>query len=82
MKVEIFGKKSGSFTDKDTGQLVEYGKLHCVGEFPATDNEAFGKQCMIISCAPRVLSGIPVPCNANLDFNQYGRLAGIEILEG
>ena len=79
MKVEIIGKKSGTFTDKDTGQVVEYGKLHCIGDFGCNDSGSEGRCCLILSCKPSYLSDIPVPCMANLEFNQYGRLSGVEV---
>ena len=80
MKVEVIGKKSGSFTDKGTGELVQYGKLHCIGSFDVSDDGAVGKQCMIISCPPRSLEDVPVPCIADVQFNQFGRLSAIDVV--
>ena len=79
MKVEIIGKKSGSFTNKD-GEYIEFGKLHCVGDFSMDESGTNGKSCYIISCKPKYLVDIPVPCFADVQFNQYGRLAGVNIL--
>lgn len=79
MKVEVIGKKSGTFTDKDTGQVIEYGKLHCIGDFGLNDSGSYGRCCLILSCKPSYLDSIPVPCTAKLEFNQYGRLSGVEV---
>ena len=81
MKVQVIGKKSGSFMDKDTGEMITFGKLHCVGKFSLDDSGCEGDQCLIVSCKPAVLKNIPVPCRADLEFNQFGRLAGLEILD-
>lgn len=81
MKVQIIGKKSGSFTDKDTGEVINFGKIHAIGNFSLDDSGCEGQQCLIISCKPAVIKSIPIPCTADLEFNQYGRLAGIEIIE-
>ena len=81
MKVQVVGKKVGSFTKKETGEIINYGKLHCVGNFDLSDSGAEGQQCMIISCSPKYLDDIPVPCTADVQFNQYGRFAGFDIIE-
>ena len=80
MKVEVIGKKSGEFTDKTTGERISFGKLHCIGKFDISESGTTGKQCMIISCAPRNLEDIPIPCTADIQFNQYGRLASVEVI--
>lgn len=80
MIVKVVGKKVGTFTDKETGQVVEYGKLHCVGKFDMSDSGAEGEMCMILSCKPKFLYEIPVPCNADIQFNQYGRLADVNVM--
>lgn len=80
MKVEVVGKKSGEFTDKN-GKLVSFGKLHCVGNFDISERGTKGKSCLILSCPPENLEGIPVPCTADIQFNQFGRLAGVDILD-
>lgn len=80
MKVEVIGKKSGTFTDKETGQVIEYGKLHCIGEFALNDSGSEGRSCLILNCKPSYLASIPVPCTANIEFNQYGRLSAVEVL--
>ena len=79
MKVQVIGKKSGSFKDKDTGELIEYGKLHCVTEFGADEAGTDGQCCLILSCKPAYLAKIPVPCEANIEFNQFGRLSRVEV---
>ena len=43
MIVKVVGKKVGSFTDKESGQVIEYGKLHCIGKFDMSDNGAEGE---------------------------------------
>lgn len=80
MKVEVIGKKFGSFTDKETGSVVDYGKLHCIAPFDMSATGVVGSQCLILSVRPDVLKGIPAPCTADLQFNQYGRLADFEVL--
>lgn len=80
MKVEVVGKKSGEFTDKD-GKLVSFGKLHCVGNFDISERGTKGKSCLILSCPPQNLEGIPVPCTADIQFNQFGRLAAVDVLD-
>lgn len=80
MKVKIVGKKSGTFTSKDTGEVISFGKLHCIGAFPLDEKGTDGDQCLIISCNPNALEDIPVPCDADLDFNQWGRLASVEVI--
>lgn len=79
MKVEVIGKKVGSFT-KESGEVVDYGKLHCIAPFDISSSGVVGTQCLILSVRPDVLAGIPAPCTADLQFNQYGRLAGYEVL--
>ena len=74
MKVKIIGKRSGSFTDKNTGELVSFGKMSCITPFPLDQKDCEGEQAF------QVLVNIPVPSEAELDFNQNGSLIGINLI--
>lgn len=80
MKVKIIGKRSGSFTDKKTGELVSFGKMSVVTPFPIDQTGCEGEQALEVSVKPNVLADIPVPSEANLDFNSNGNLIAIELL--
>lgn len=80
MKVKIIGKRSGSFTDKKTGELVSFGKMSVVTPFPIDQTGCEGEQALEVSVKPNVLADIPVPSEANLDFNSKGNLISIELL--
>lgn len=80
MKVKIIGKRSGSFTDKKTGELVSFGKMSCITPFPLDQKDSEGEQALEVSVRPDVLVNVPVPSDAELDFNQYGSLIGINLL--
>lgn len=43
MKVKIIGKRSGSFTDKKTGELVSFGKMSCITPFPLDQKDSEGR---------------------------------------
>ena len=75
MKVKIIGKRSGSFTDKKTGELVSFGKMSCIDQ-----KDCEGEQALEVSVRPDVLVNIPVPSEAELDFNQNGSLIGINLI--
>lgn len=80
MKVKIIGKRSGSFTDKKTGELVSFGKMSCITPFPLDNKDCEGQQALEVSVRPDVLVNVPVPSEAELDFNQNGSLIGINLL--
>lgn len=80
MKVKIIGKRSGSFTDKKTGELVSFGKMSCITPFPIDQKGCEGDQALEVSVKPEVLANVPVPSEANLDFNSKGNLIAIELL--
>ena len=80
MKVKIIGKRSGSFTDKKTGELVSFGKMSCITPFPLDQKDSEGEQALEVSVRPDVLVNVPVPSEAELDFNQHGSLIGINLL--
>lgn len=80
MKVKIIGKRSGSFTDKKTGVLVCFGKMSCITPFPIDQKGCEGDQALEVSVKPEVLANVPVPSDANLDFNSKGNLIAIELL--
>ena len=80
MKVKIIGKRSGSFTDKKTGVLVRFGKMSCITPFPLDQKDSEGEQALEVSVRPDVLVNVPVPSEAELDFNQNGSLIGINLL--
>lgn len=80
MKVKIVGKRSGSFTDKKTGELVSFGKMSVVTPFPIDQAGCEGDQALEVSVKPEVLANVPVPSEANLDFNSKGNLIAIELL--
>lgn len=80
MKVKIIGKRSGSFTDKKTGELVSFGKMSCITPFPIDQAGCEGDQALEVSVKPEVLANVPVPSEANLDFNSKGNLIAIELL--
>lgn len=80
MKVKIIGKRSGSFTDKKTGELVSFGKMSVVTPFPLDQKCCEGEQALEVSVRPDILVNVPVPSEAELDFNQNGSLIGINLL--
>lgn len=80
MKVKIVGKRSGSFTDRTTGEMVSFGKMSVVTPFPIDQTGCEGEQALEVSVKPNVLADIPVPSEANLDFNSKGNLIAIELL--
>lgn len=80
MKVKIIGKRSGSFTDKKTRELVSFGKMSCITPFPLDQKDSEGEQALEVSVRPDVLVNVPVPSEAELDFNQNGSLIGINLL--
>lgn len=80
MKVKIIGKRSGSFTDKKTGELVSFGKMSVVTPFPLDQKDCEGEQALEVSVRPDILVNVPVPSEAELDFNQNGSLIGINLL--
>lgn len=80
MKVKIIGKRSGSFTDKKTGELVSFGKMSCITPFPLDQKDSEGEQALEVSVRPDVLCNIPIDSEAELDFNQNGSLIGINLL--
>lgn len=80
MKVKIVGKRSGTFTDRTTGELVSFGKMSVVTPFPIDQNGCEGDQALEVSVKPEVLADVPVPSDANLDFNSKGNLIAIELL--
>ena len=80
MKVKIVGKRSGSFTDRTTGDMVSFGKMSVVTPFPIDQKGCEGDQALEVSVRPEVLANVPVPSEANLDFNSKGNLISIELL--
>lgn len=80
MKVKIVGKRSGTFTDRTTGEMVSFGKMSVVTPFPIDQAGCEGDQALEVSVKPEILANVPVPSEANLDFNSKGNLIDIELL--
>lgn len=80
MKVKIVGKRSGTFIDRKTGEMVSFGKMSVVTPFPIDQKGCEGDQALELSVKPEILANLPVPSEANLDFNSKGNLIAIDLL--
>lgn len=76
MACQVVGKKSGTFTDKKTGEVVEFGKLYVT--YP--DSTVEGLSCEAVSLKPEMIKGLSVGDNVRLNRNQYGRVIEVELV--
>lgn len=77
MAYEVVGKKAGTFTDRKTGEVVEFGRLYV--NYPDTTVE--GLACEAVSIKPDMLKGISVGDSVRFDRNQYGKVISVEPVE-
>lgn len=54
--------------------------MSCITPFPLDQKDCEGEQALEVSVRPDVLVNIPVPSEAELDFNQNGSLIGINLI--
>lgn len=81
MKVVVYGKKWDTFKDPSTGKDVDYAKLYCISDFSASEKANHeGQQALIVSVSHATVKDVPVPCEADLSFDNNGRLFSIDIL--
>lgn len=77
MAYQVVGKKSGTFTDRKTGEVVEFGKLYV--NYPELNVE--GLSCEAVSLKPDALQNIKVGEQVRLDRNQYGKVISVEVVK-
>lgn len=80
MAMKVIGKRISEFTDKATGNKVEFGKLYVNYQ----DSSVTGVQGTIaesISVRPELLTEIPVGSEVTLIYNRYGKVDDFTIKE-
>lgn len=83
MKGVLVGKSCNSFTDKDTGELIEYGKIYLVTNFPKnlSDSEKFdGFKCIEVKCRPADCSALIVGDRLVIDVDKNNRAVSIDVI--
>jgi len=75
MTYTVLGKKSGSFTDKGTGEKVDYGKLYVA----YNDDSVEGQVAECLSVKPERLTEISIGDSLHIDRNQYGKVICVEL---
>lgn len=74
MVCTVIGKRSYSFADKQTGELVERVELHVT--YP--DDRIDGLACEVVSLRPETAEGVNVGDGIRMDRNKYGRVIALE----
>lgn len=81
MTYTVVGTKAGKFTDKKTGEVIEYARLYVNSEFEKSTFEdapvCIGQQCSEIKVVADQLTGIKVGAKYKIFFNQKGRVEEI-----
>lgn len=84
MVVKCVGKKRGAFTNSK-GEYCEFAKIMCVYSSEQVNdgvNQFVGDAVEAFSISFESYASLPsVPCKLDLDFNQRGKVIGINILK-
>lgn len=78
MAMKVIGKRFGSFTDKQTGSVVNFGKLYVTYE-DSTVSGVQGTIAEAISVKPDVLQEIPIGSDVTLIYNKYGKVEDFNV---
>lgn len=72
MAVKVIGKRIGSFTDKKTGELIQFGKVFVT--YPdSTMQGLMGEVAESISMKPELVQEVPVGSEITVIYNKYGK---------
>lgn len=91
MKIFVYGKIQGEFTDEKTGEVIQYYKICAVKPPIYCESrkgfEIYGSDVVRISCNRRVFDSFNADntnCRGfyyNAEFNEHGKLVGLEPLD-
>jgi len=76
MKYTVLGKRIGNFTDKKTGEVVNFGKVYV--SYP--DDYVDGLCVEDMSVKPDRLSSVSVGDVITVDRNKYGKIIGLDVV--
>ena len=70
----VVGKKTGSFNDRKTGELIEYGRLYVTYPYESVEG-VMAEECRL---KPATIAGVEVGDKVRLERNQYGKVIFVE----
>lgn len=72
----VLGKKLGSFKDKETGKVIEYGKVFVISD-DTGDEDLDGQACEALTIKPSMIDDFSVGDNIKLSYNKWGKVDSI-----
>jgi hypothetical protein len=81
-KRNVVGIKVGKFTDKHTGEVIQFGKVFTEFE-DSSDKGLVGVAVEVLSCKPDIIneSGINIGDVVIPLYNRYGKVTGFNFFE-
>ena len=77
---KVVGYLSDTFTDRTTGQVIEFHHLYCL--FPRSNAVGSGAECVKISTRDNnIFNGLNLGDYVELRYNKYGKCCGFDIVE-
>lgn len=91
MKLYVYGKIKGEFTDKETGKIIKYYKICAIKPVYYCESrngfEMSGSDCVRLSCTEKAYNNVTVDntnCRGawyNADFDEHGKLVYLESVD-
>lgn len=78
MIIEIVGKRAGEFKN-DAGKFISFCKIYGIMDFETAEG-CTGKETASFTVPSHIYCSVPVPCHADIQFNRYGRICGLEVV--
>ncbi len=78
MAMKVIGKRISTFTDKKSGEVINFGKLYVTYK-DSTVSGVIGEIAEAISVRPEILQEIPVGSEVTLIYNRYGKVEDFQL---
>lgn len=78
MAMKVIGKRTSTFTDKKSGEVITFGKLYVTYK-DSTVSGVIGEIAEAISVRPEILEEIPVGSEVTLIYNRYGKVEDFQL---
>lgn len=76
MACKVVGKQVGKFTDRQTGELIEFAKLFVTYPSDGVEGEV-AEECKL---KPATIAEVSIGDDVRLERNQYGRVIAVDLV--
>lgn len=81
----VIGLRNGKFTDKNSGEVVSYGRIYVTHPFDSQDGKfpegCQGIQCEELKVSVDALDGLKAGDEIVPVYNRYGRVQSVEVVK-